>query len=153
MKSHTSLAFLKIASDAKPSKAAYSSKSNLEVFTESLMEHHSKIDAPSSQDDTVRYLHPDTIVLRKLKKMVSLYESIETDLQNKGIDTSVFATITQQEENIISLIAEGLQTKEIASKLFISEHTVQTHRKNIYKKLNVTSVTDLVKISMMFTFQ
>ena len=149
MKSPTSLNLLKIASENPQQAQTYSPKKNIELFAKKFIVYHSKTGAVASDEDNIRYLYNDATVLQKLKKMVSLYETIETDLQNKGVDTSVVATITSQEENIISLIAEGLQTKQIASALFISEHTVQTHRKNIYKKLNVTSVTDLVKISMM----
>jgi len=149
MKSHSPLHVLKVASGESQSLQLHSPKKKIEVFAEKFISHHSKIDAVSAAEDNIRYLYNDVTALRKLKKMVSMYETIEIDLQNKGIDTSVMATITPQEETIITLIAEGLQTKQIAAALFISEHTVQTHRKNIYKKLNVTSVTDLVKISML----
>lgn len=40
---------------------------------------------------------------------------------------------------------EGLTSKEIAEKLFISELTVQTHRKNIMTKLQVRNVAELLK--------
>ena len=149
MKSHSPLKVLNVASGDSQSLQLHSPKKKVEIFAEKFITHHSKIDTVSAAEDNIRYLYNDVTALRKLKKMVSLYETIETDLQNKGIDTSVVASITSQEENIISLISEGLQTKQIAASLFISEHTVQTHRKNIYKKLNVTSVTDLVKISMI----
>lgn len=153
MKAHTSLSLLKIASENTRQAQTYSPKKNIELFAKNFIAYHSKIDAVASAEDNIRYLYNDTTALQKLKKMVSLYETVESDLQNKGVNTLLLASITPQEENIISLIAEGLQTKKIASALFISEHTVQTHRKNIYKKLNVTSVTDLVKISMLFAIK
>ncbi len=149
MKSQTPLNFLKIASRESQSLQLHSPKKKIERFAEKFITHHSKIDAVTAAEDNIRYLYNDVTALKKLEKMVSLYETIESDLMNKGVDTSLVATITPQEETIITLIAEGLQTKQIAAALFISEHTVQTHRKNIYKKLNVTSVTDLVKISML----
>lgn len=149
MKSYTSLSLLKTTSEKPQSVQLNSPKKNIELFTENFLAYHSKKDTVIGAEDNIRYLYNDATALLKLQKMVSLYKTIESDLQNKGVDTSVVGTLTPQEENIVSLIAEGLQTKEIASALFISEHTVQTHRKNIYKKLNVTSVTDLVKISMM----
>lgn len=151
MKPHTSLRLQKIVSESPPTASYQSPKKNIELFTENFIAHHSKIDAVLVAEDNIRYLYNDGTALQKLKKMVSLYETIETDLTKKGVDISVIDTITPQEGNIIALIAEGLQTKKIAATLFISEHTVQTHRKNIYKKLNVTSVTDLVKISMLIT--
>jgi DNA-binding CsgD family transcriptional regulator len=56
--------------------------------------------------------------------------------------------LTKREKEIISLIAEGKSTKEIADTLFLSELTIKTHRKNISKKLGTKGVGDLVSTSM-----
>lgn len=53
--------------------------------------------------------------------------------------------LTQREKEIIQLIAEENTTDEIAKKLFISKTTIETHRKNIFFKLQVTNVAGLVK--------
>jgi len=52
--------------------------------------------------------------------------------------------LTNTEIEIVKLIAEGLTTKEIASRKFISSHTVMTHRKNIFRKLKVNNASELV---------
>lgn len=52
--------------------------------------------------------------------------------------------LTVSEMEIVRLISEGLTTKEIASRKFISFHTVITHRKNIFRKLGVSSVSELI---------
>lgn len=52
--------------------------------------------------------------------------------------------ITSSEIEIVRLIAQGLTAKEIATKKFISVHTVNTHRKNIFRKLNVNSTSELI---------
>lgn len=52
--------------------------------------------------------------------------------------------LTNSEIEIIKLIAEGLTTKEIASGRNISFHTVNTHRKNIFRKLGVTNTSELI---------
>lgn len=52
--------------------------------------------------------------------------------------------LTPSELEIVKLISEGLTTKEIASHKFISFHTVITHRKNIFRKLGVSSVSELI---------
>jgi DNA-binding NarL/FixJ family response regulator len=52
--------------------------------------------------------------------------------------------LTNSEMDIVRLIAEGLTTKEIALRKYISIHTVITHRKNIFRKLGVSSVSELI---------
>jgi DNA-binding NarL/FixJ family response regulator len=52
--------------------------------------------------------------------------------------------LTHSEIEIIRQIANGLTTKEIAEKKHVSFHTVMSHRKNIFKKLNINSASELV---------
>jgi DNA-binding NarL/FixJ family response regulator len=52
--------------------------------------------------------------------------------------------LTPTEINIVKLIASGLTTKGIASQLNISFHTVMSHRKNIFRKLNINSASELI---------
>jgi DNA-binding NarL/FixJ family response regulator len=56
--------------------------------------------------------------------------------------------LTISEIEIVRLISDGLTTKEIASRKFISFHTVITHRKNIFRKLGVTSISELIMYSI-----
>lgn len=55
------------------------------------------------------------------------------------------AHLTEREIEIIRLIEKELNNKQIAETLFISERTVETHRKNIFRKTNTNSVIGLVK--------
>lgn len=55
-------------------------------------------------------------------------------------------TITEQE--ILREIALGKTTKEIASLRFVSSHTIMTHRKNIFRKLNVNNIHEATKYAM-----
>jgi DNA-binding NarL/FixJ family response regulator len=52
--------------------------------------------------------------------------------------------LTTSEIEIVRLISGGLSTKEIAAKKYISFHTVMTHRKNIFRKLGVSSSPELL---------
>jgi DNA-binding NarL/FixJ family response regulator len=52
--------------------------------------------------------------------------------------------ISRRESEIIRLVAEGFTNKEIADKLFLSAHTVTTHRKNIMAKLGVNNTAGLM---------
>ncbi|HQV54702.1 MAG: response regulator transcription factor [Chitinophagaceae bacterium] len=55
------------------------------------------------------------------------------------------AHLTDREKQIVRLIEKELNNKQIAETLFISERTVETHRKNIFRKTNTNSVIGLVK--------
>lgn len=54
------------------------------------------------------------------------------------------SNISERELEIIKLIAEGFSNKEVADKLFLSAHTVTTHRKNIMSKLGINNTAGLV---------
>lgn len=51
--------------------------------------------------------------------------------------------LSQREKEIIALVVKGMTNKEIADNLFISVHTVITHRRNIARKLEIHSATGL----------
>lgn len=57
-------------------------------------------------------------------------------------------TLTPREREIVQLVAEGKSTKEVADKLNISPKTAETHRTNIMRKLNLHSVSGLVRYAI-----
>ena len=70
--------------------------------------------------------------------------SSATDSDEEGDYTS----LTSREIEIIQLLADGLYTKEIAEKLFISDKTVERHKTNILKKLKLRNTAQLVKVAI-----
>ena len=56
--------------------------------------------------------------------------------------------ITRREKEILGLIAEGFTNPEIASKLFVSSTTVDSHRKNLLAKLNVKNTASLIRLAV-----
>jgi DNA-binding NarL/FixJ family response regulator len=55
--------------------------------------------------------------------------------------------LTDREREILKLIAKEYTNKNIAEALFISERTVETHRKNIFKKTGTNSLVGLIKFA------
>lgn len=53
-------------------------------------------------------------------------------------------SLSERENEIITLIAEGLTNQQIADQLFLSNHTINTHRKNIMSKLGVKNTAGIV---------
>jgi two-component system, NarL family, response regulator NreC len=69
----------------------------------------------------------------------------KSDYQKKG-DTDV--PLSKREHEIVKLIGEGKTSQEIADMLFIGKTTVDTHRKNILKKLSLQGKSELLRYSM-----
>jgi DNA-binding CsgD family transcriptional regulator len=73
-----------------------------------------------------------------------VYEVMLEGTGNTGIDE---LKITKREVQIINLISSGLTNRQIAEKLFISENTVGTHRKNIMKKTQCNGIAELTNFA------
>ena len=56
--------------------------------------------------------------------------------------------ISERESEIIQLIAKGHTNKQIADQLFLSSHTITTHRKNIMAKLGVNNTAGIVMFAV-----
>jgi DNA-binding NarL/FixJ family response regulator len=56
--------------------------------------------------------------------------------------------LTQTEREVLKSIAQGKTTKEIAAERFSSIHTINSHRKNIFRKLNVNCAHDAMKYAL-----
>ncbi len=61
-----------------------------------------------------------------------------------------FNTLTPREKEIMQRISKGESSNHIAESLFISPHTVSTHRKNIWRKLEINSYAELIKLAEYF---
>lgn len=63
-----------------------------------------------------------------------------------------FELLTRREKEILKMICLGLTSPEIADQLFISLHTVNTHRKTIKSKLQARNYLEVVKLGELFLF-
>ncbi|MGC4034575.1 MAG: response regulator transcription factor [Chitinophagaceae bacterium] len=71
----------------------------------------------------------------------------QTDSQLVTDDFMKKYQLTSRETEIIGKIAEGLTSKEIASQLYLSEFTINTHRRNICRKLDIYTPVGLVNFA------
>ncbi len=70
-------------------------------------------------------------------------------LKQSALQTAEVPVLTRREKEVLSLIGEGCNTKEIAEKLFIGTTTVDTYRKNLLIKLNARNTAVLIKLALM----
>ncbi len=88
------------------------------------------------QDLESHNLIEDVLLVPQLKKM-------EEALQKKSEKMVEDDTLSEREKDVLVHIVRGLTNKEIAAKMFLSVHTVNTHRKNIMNKLKIHSPAGL----------
>ncbi|MEJ8740041.1 response regulator transcription factor [Phocaeicola sp. HCN-6420] len=84
-------------------------------------------------DDSINLFDDTESLGKKISVLMNLSEEEDADLD----------TLSQREKEIIGCVVRGMTNKEIAEKLFISVHTVITHRRNITRKLQIHSAAGL----------
>lgn len=87
-------------------------------------------------------------VIDAIKQVHNGSKYYNQDLSKKMIDSMAevrsVKNLTKKETEILDFLSSGLTTKEIASKLYISTRTVETHRSNMLKKLEVKNTVELI---------
>jgi DNA-binding NarL/FixJ family response regulator len=76
-----------------------------------------------------------------IKKL--LVEEYVVEAQRRGVEDS-YDLLSRREKEILQILASGKTNREIADLLFISVTTVETHRNNIFQKLNLHSLAELI---------
>ena len=96
---------------------------------------------------------PDELIkVIELDKAAAFYtnkNANERQTEYSHLDKNITSKykISKQEKEIIKNIIDGKTSKEIGEFLFISKTTVDTHRKNIFKKLEISNSTSLIKFA------
>ena len=89
----------------------------------------------SKYDESISIFDDLEILSKKIAGLLNMVsEEEETDSQD---------ALSQREREIVICVVKGMTNKEIAEKLFLSIHTVITHRRNISKKLQIHSAAGL----------
>lgn len=91
--------------------------------------------------DAVRMAANGDLALSPKLAELMLTEARKSDIGDERL-------ITKREEEVLQLIADGLSTPEVASKLYISQKTVKNHLASIYEKLNARDRTQAVLLAV-----
>lgn len=84
-------------------------------------------------DDSINLFDDMDTLSSKISVMMNVSDEEDSDQE----------TLSQREKEILGCVVKGMTNKEIAEKLYISVHTVKTHRRNITRKLQVHSAAGL----------
>jgi DNA-binding NarL/FixJ family response regulator len=83
---------------------------------------------------------------RYLCPMIS--EQVMDSIAQPASGTAKHPTLSRREREVLQLVAEGFRTSEIAVRMHVAEATVEVHRRNIMRKLELHSVAELTKYAI-----
>lgn len=121
-------------------------------FIKKLKQHHPKVKILVlsmyktdliNENDINGYLLKESSSDTILKKVNEILTN-ETKTPPTESDKS-HGSLSKREKEIVIELGHGLSSEQIAEKLFLSYYTVETHKKNIYLKLNVKTTAELIK--------
>jgi DNA-binding NarL/FixJ family response regulator len=90
---------------------------------------------PHEGQTTIHLMEDKEAIVYKIRNLL--------DRRKQGDPVSPSMGLSPRETTIVRLVSMGLTNRQIAEKLFLSAHTVMTHRKNISSKLGIKSVSGL----------
>ena len=94
---------------------------------------------------------PGEELIAAIKKVAggkSYFSAEVTDILSQELANEQRVSLTRREQLILRLVAQGLNDKRIAQELNISARTVETHKRNIKKKLEIESTIGLVRYAI-----
>lgn len=100
----------------------------------------------SKEEDPSEVIHA---IRKVVSGEVSLSSRMSNELRSRGVDSvkelgeDPIATLTNRELEVFRHIGHGLTAQQIADRLGISVHTVESHRENIKRKLSIRSIPEL----------
>lgn len=112
----------------------------------------------SLKEGALGYIQKNASVAEILNGIASVYENrpfvckqTQSILDKKSSDGLYqVPKVTRREKEILVEAAKGLTTNQIAEKLFISSHTVQSHRKNLIEKFQTTNLSSAIKLAIEY---
>lgn len=87
-------------------------------------------------------------ILHAIDGRLALSSEVQSILMQSEASFRQMPGLTRREKEVLKMVAEGMTTTGIAEKLFISPLTVETHRRNLMQKFEVSNTAALIKTAM-----
>jgi len=129
-------------SDFNPDLKSYSLQENEVRIIKVIENKPEELSHNESTFDIIYLNDKEPQLIKNIKRNIALSEKQERQDVEGG-------SLSEREQDVIREIALGRTNKEIADNLFISAHTVITHRKNITRKLGIKSVSGLTVYAIL----
>jgi two-component system, NarL family, response regulator NreC len=97
------------------------------------------------------YIMKNSSLKKVLEAIRAVYKNntfFDDSITTKDVVTKEEIVLSTREKEILKLVGEGKTSQDIADMLFIGKSTVDTHRKNIIKKINIYGKTDLIRFAV-----
>ncbi len=140
-KQHSSVKILILTGDNRIKKVAELFKLGINGFIEKHNETKTLIEAIQCISMGESYMG------NELKDRIIQNFSNKNNIENRNM-SEILDSITNRELEVIKLICDGCNSKEISNKLFISFNTVETHRKRIFQKLQIKNSIGLIRFAI-----
>lgn len=127
-----------------------------EVFAKVGVAHVNLVDKLTDLTQIIYKYLPGDVLTEELMELVFCILQLSKDLEKHALIEDLILkpsenfVLSEREKDVLALVAKGLSSKEIADKLNISLHTVNSHRKNIVKKTNIKSVAGLTMYAALY---
>lgn len=83
------------------------------------------------------------------RKLIDILATVPEEKSAEDVELSEpYSELTRREMEVLKLIAEDMSNREIADRLFISEHTVKAHVKAIFRKMKIDSRTQAIVMAV-----
>ncbi|WP_288445972.1 response regulator transcription factor [uncultured Chryseobacterium sp.] len=112
----------------------------------------------SLAEGALGYIQKNASVSEILEGITAVYEGkhflcsqTRSVLEKKSVDgLNHVPKLTRREKEILGEAAKGLTTNQMAEKLFISPHTVESHRKNLIEKFQTSNLSSAIKLAIEY---
>jgi FixJ family two-component response regulator len=88
-------------------------------------------------------------LLLAIDRAIDLDNTLSIRRQDAQVVCQRYATLSPREKQVMNLVVQGLANKQMAARLGLSEKTIEVHRGNVMRKMEVDSVAALVRASLV----